>query len=130
MSKNYPMVEFIIYVEDQHRSRNFYEKILEMKPALDVPGMTEFLLNENAKLGIMPCSGIAKILGEKLPNPSLATGIPKCELYLYVDNIDSRFKIALEAGAKLVSKIEKRNWGDKVCYFSDDDGNVIAFAEK
>lgn len=78
----------------------------------------------------MPNKGIAKILLDKIPHPDSGNGIPKCELYLYVDNIQLEFENANKIGAKLISPIIKRDWGDNVCYFSDPDGHIIAFAEK
>lgn len=122
--------EFILYVSNQEKSTIFYEALLNKKASLHVPGMTEFYLSDSCKLGIMPNHGIARILGNKTPHPDSGNGIPRCELYLLVENIDAAFKRATEAGAKLISPIEERNWGDKACYFSDPDGHVIAFAEK
>ena len=72
------MVEFILYVADQTRSKHFYEAVLQKTPELDVPGMTEFNLNESCKLGLMPENGIARILGEALPHPASGNGIPRC----------------------------------------------------
>lgn len=92
--------------------------------------MTEFKLAENCKLGLMPNNGIAKILSDKTPHPNEGNGIPRCELYLYVDDIELEFDNALKAGAKIISSIEARDWGDKVSYFADIDGHIIAFAQK
>lgn len=92
--------------------------------------MTEFILAENFKFGIMPNKGIAKILKNKTPQPDKGNGIPRCELYLYVENIETEFKNAIKSGAKLISPIADRDWNDKACYFSDIDGHIIAFAEK
>ena len=92
--------------------------------------MTEFKLAENCKLGLMPNKGIAKILEDKTPHPDLGNGIPRCELYFYVKNIELEFDNAINIEAKLISAIKARDWGDKVCYFSDMDGHIIAFAEK
>jgi catechol 2,3-dioxygenase-like lactoylglutathione lyase family enzyme len=121
---------FILYVKDQSKSKIFYEKLLQLKPDLDVPGMTEFKLSENCMLGLMPEDGIAKIISGKLPHPAEGSGIPRCELYFYVDNVQKYYDRALELNASLVSETENRDWGDKTCYFSDHDGHVIAFAEK
>lgn len=123
-------VETILYVSDQYVSTEFYRQIFRTEPVLDVPGMTEFVLNDCCKIGLMPNSGIAKILLDKTPHPDTGAGIPRCELYLNIEDIQQEFENALEAGAKLISPIELRNWGDKVCYFSDPDGHIIAFAEK
>lgn len=123
-------IETILYVDDQQKSCEFYQKIFRKKADLNVPGMTEFILADNFKLGLMPNKGIAKILANKTPHPDLGNGIPRCELYFYVDNIDSEFDHALNNGAKFISPVENRDWGDRVCYFADLDGHIIAFAEK
>ena len=124
------MIEFILYVSDQDASRRFYQAILEQEPVLDVPGMTEFLLSEDCKLGLMPNHGIAKILGDRLPHPDQAVGIPRSELYLYVDHVGERYNQAIQAGAKAINPVCERDWGDIVGYVADQDGHIIAFAEK
>lgn len=51
-------VHFIIYVKDQEKSRDFYQKVLNLWPKLDVPRMTEFALNDGTILGLMPEAGL------------------------------------------------------------------------
>ncbi len=122
--------ELILYVSNQAKSRDFYSAILQKSPTLDVPGMTEFELRDGIKLGLMPEIGIAKILSDKMPHPSTGNGIPRCELYILLENIEEAFQRALKAGAKEISKIQDRDWGDSVGYVVDPDGHVIAFASK
>ena len=122
--------EFILYVSDQQKSRDFYQILLDQKPILDVPGMTEFTINEFVKIGLMPNEGIAKIITPKLPHPTSGNGIPRCELYLQVENIETLFELAKKAGAIEISPIALRDWGDYVGYLSDFDGHVIALASK
>lgn len=121
---------FIFYVADQQKSRGFYQEVLGKNPVLDVPGMTEFEINNSSKLGLMPEKGIINILSDKTPDPAKGNGIPRCELYLYVDDPAAYFERALKAGAKEISELEKRNWGDEAAYCADADGNVIVFAKK
>jgi catechol 2,3-dioxygenase-like lactoylglutathione lyase family enzyme len=123
-------VEIILYVADQERSTAFYRKLLRLSPVLHVPGMTEFQLSDNCRLGLMPNDGIARILEGKMPHPDNGTGIPRCELYLSVSDIRREYENALLSGAKLISPVSERDWGDHVCYFSDPDGHIIAFAQK
>jgi predicted enzyme related to lactoylglutathione lyase len=123
-------LEFILYVSNQEKSRDFYQILLQQKPSLDVSGMTEFTLNDFVKIGLMPNDGIAKIITPKLPHPTSGIGIPRCELYLQVDNIESIFEEAKQAGAIEISPITLRDWGDYVGYISDFDGHVIALASK
>lgn len=122
--------EIILYVSNQEKSKLFYSAILKQAPSLDVPGMTEFVLAGNLKLGLMPNHGIAKIITPAMSHPSSGSGIPRCELYLLVDDLESVFQVAIANGAKEVSKISDRDWGDRVGYVADFDGHIIAFAEK
>lgn len=121
-------VQFILYVKDQQRSRDFYSKLLKKSPVLDVAGMTEFLLSDQVKLGLMPESGISKIITPACVDPASGSGIPRCELYLTVDSAAEWFTHALSCGALLVQDIQNRDWGASVGYVADPDGHIIAFA--
>lgn len=119
----------ILYVKDQDVSTRFYATILQKQPDLHVPGMTEFSLFENTILGIMPEANIKRLLGKTLPDPSVAWGVPRAELYLVVDDPQSYYQRALDAGAKRLSDLERRDWGDMAAYCLDLDGHVLAFAK-
>lgn len=121
---------FILYVQDQKRSTQFYGAALGIVAALDVPGMTEFHLAPDCILGLMPEAGIKRLLGDAIEDPQRAHGVPRAELYLRVDQPRLYLQRAVEAGAKLLSAIEKRSWGDEAGYLSDPDGHVIAFARR
>lgn len=123
-------IETILYVSDQQASTDFYTRLFRREPVLQVPGMTEFELAANCKLGLMPNHGIAKILGEQLPHPASGNGIPRCELYLLVADVALEYENALQCGARLIQKVTTMDWGDSVCYFADPDGHVIAFAAR
>lgn len=122
--------EIILYVKDQQKSTDFYQKVLRKQADLNVPGMTEFIVNDFCKLGLMPNDGIAKIITPSLPHPDLGNGIPRCELYFIVENLQEEYQNIKNLGAKIISETEERNWGDTAFYFSDLDGHVVAFAEK
>jgi predicted enzyme related to lactoylglutathione lyase len=122
--------EFILYVSNQEQSKLFYQILLNQEPTLNVPGMTEFTLNNFTKIGLMPNDGIAKIVSPILPHPELGNGIPRCELYLTITDLEDNFERILKAGAKLISPISARDWGDNVGYIADFDGHVIALASK
>ena len=123
-------VIFIIYVPDQEKSRIFYEQVLGKPPVLSVPGMTEFQINENSKLGLMPEKGIARLLGDHCAPPPWPKDFPRCELYLMVEDVEASFKRLIEAGGKIISKPSLRNWGDMVAYSADPDDHIVAFAKK
>lgn len=120
----------ILYVKDQTQSSAFYCYALGLKPALDVEGMTEFVINDGTVLGLMPETGIKRLLGDSIRDPQLGHGIPRAELYLLVDEPQIYFQRALEAGAKSLSPLELRDWGDTVAYCEDLDGHILAFAKR
>lgn len=122
--------EFILYVSNQEQSKLFYQILFNQEPTLDVLGMTEFTLNTYTKIGLMPNDGIVKIISPTLLHPELGNGIPRCELYLTIADLENNFERILKAGAKLISPISLRDWGDNVGYIADFDGHVIALASK
>lgn len=120
----------IFYVADQKAGTEFYERVLGLKPQLDVPGMTEFRLAEGAILGLMPAAGIKRLLGAKLPDPETAAGVPRAELYLVVDDPAAYHRRALANDAKELSALGARDWGHDAAYSLDPNGHVLAFARR
>lgn len=119
---------FILYVQDQSPSSAFYERVFGFQPRLDVPGMSEFELSDDCVLGLMPSSGITRLLGRNLPDPAVAEGVPRAELYLVHPDADQMHQRALEAGGQELSPMLPRDRGDTVGYLLDLDGHVLAFA--
>ena len=119
--------QFILYVTDQEASRRFYESVLAQAPILDVPGMTEFAVCESVTIGLMPERGIRRLLNlnaDGVTDPSQIRG----ELYLIGEKPEAYHERALLAGAKELSPMSPRDWGDSVAYSLDPDGYVLAFA--
>src|SRR3990167_2807310 len=122
------IVHTILYVADQKCSTDFYRAVLSLEPILDVPGMTEFKLSEGHILGLMPEKGIKRLIGDKLPDPAQANGVPRVELYIRVSDPEAMFAKAKELGAKELSPILERDWGGRAGYVMDSDGHVLALA--
>ena len=120
-------INIILYVSDQRRSADFYRAVLGKDPELDVPGMTEFRLNDGAVLGLMPEKGIKRLL-PGLPDPASAAGIPRAEAYFTVEDPAGCHARALAAGGKELSPLAPRDWGHEAAYSLDPDGHVLAFA--
>jgi predicted enzyme related to lactoylglutathione lyase len=120
-----PCVHIILYVADQGRSRDFYQAVLGAAPTLDVNGMTEFALPGNAVLGLMPESGIQRLLG------GLDVGsasVSRAEVYLQVPDAQPMVDRAVAAGGELLSARCERSWGAFVAYVRDPDGHILAVA--
>jgi uncharacterized protein len=119
---------FILYVRDQRASAGFWAAALDLRPSLDVPGMTEFALGADVVLGLMPAAGIQRLL-PALPDPAAAHSVPRAELYLVVADAAACHARAVAAGARELSALESRSWGHRAAYSLDPDGHVLAFAE-
>lgn len=119
----------ILYVADQALSTEFYSKLLNQLPHLNVPGMTEFQLTENTILGLMPSKGITKLLENKIETYPSSENKGKSELYLIVDNLNDYYNRAISLKAHFLSEIKEQDWGHKTVYLLDPDSYVIAFAE-
>ena len=117
---------FILYVQDQAASSAFYRTVLAAKPTLEAPGMTEFDLGGGTVLGLMPERGIARLLGIRTDDP--ANGFCRGELYLLVTDPAAYHRRALAAGARELSPLAPRDWGDLAAYSLDTNGYVLAFA--
>lgn len=114
--------EFILYVADQERARDFYRRMLAIEPSLDVPGMTEFDL-DGCTLGLMPAADIAELL------PGLEAGSgQRAELYLRRPDAPEALARLVPAGGRLVAGFAQRAWGETVAYGLDPDGHVVALA--
>lgn len=113
---------FILYVEDQQRSADFYEAVLGHPPQLHVPGMTEFSLGPGSVLGLMPQRSIERLL------PIVTARGPRAELYLVTPQPQAMLERARRAGANMLSGLEPRTWGASVGYCLDPDEHVLAVA--
>jgi predicted enzyme related to lactoylglutathione lyase len=124
------MNHFILYVRDQASSTAFYAEVLGTEPELNAPGMTEFRLSAESILGLMPSTGIERLLGAVVGDATPAPGAARGELYFVVDNVESYHRRAVEAGARELSPLSPRGWGHNVAYSLDADGYVLAFASQ
>ena len=111
-------VEFILYVADQARARDFYARVLAAEPVFDVPGMTEFDLG-SATLGLMP--------------RSIWRTCYRGSEFTPVAVSDARFTWLRRrrggpgagenlAGGTLLDGLQERTWGERVAYVLDPDG--------
>jgi SAM-dependent methyltransferase len=71
-----------MHKKEANLSTEFYSKLLDKQPILNVPGMTEFSLSENSILGLMPIKGIETLLENRINVASKTDNKVKAELYL------------------------------------------------
>ncbi|HSP71449.1 MAG TPA: VOC family protein, partial [Gaiellaceae bacterium] len=51
-------------------------------------------------------------------------------LYLRVDDVESTVTALGDAGARPLSPLAERAWGERAAWFADPDGNVLAVAQR
>jgi hypothetical protein len=115
----------ILFVQDQASATAFFSEVLQRRPDLVQPGMSEFVLGQDWVLGLMPRAGIQGLLGlDAAELGPCMTG----EVYVYVDTPHDHHLRALQAGALELSPLGGRDWGDEAAYSRTPDGHVLAFA--
>jgi uncharacterized glyoxalase superfamily protein PhnB len=77
------------------------------------------------RVGLYARTGFAANTGEA-PAGRPKVGTTACELYLRVDDPEAALERLVAAGARLLSRVAPRSWGDEAGYAADLDGNVVA----
>ena len=117
----------IVAVGDLARARAFYRSVFGWPAEVDLPVYVEFRLPAGMRLGLYDRDAFARNAGE-LPYGIPAGFVAPTELYLYPDDLAATAARLVAAGARPLSPLAERDWGDEVAYFADPDGNVIALA--
>ena len=107
-----------IPASDIERSREFYETVLSVAADDTVPSRLYFHCGD-VILAVIDWSVEAQ---EPLrPTPD--------DMYFATGNLDSVYERALAAGAREVSSIKQRPWGERSFYCLDPDGNRLCFVD-
>jgi predicted enzyme related to lactoylglutathione lyase len=117
----------ILAVRDLSRAVTFYRAAFGWAQTVDVPVYAEFALPGSLRLGLYQREGFGRNTGQ-LPMAVPEGGLSGTELYLYTEDLPSAATRLMELGARQLSPIAQRDWGDEVAYFADPDGNVLALA--
>lgn len=117
----------LLAVPDLPRARAFYRSAFGWPADVDQPVYVEFRLPDGMRLGLYARDAFARNVG--VPPLGVPAGsIAATELYLYPDDLEATAARLVEAGARPLSALAARDWGDEVAYFADLDGTVIALA--
>lgn len=117
----------ILAVDDLARAVAFYRRAFGFVPTVEAPVYVELATGEGATaLGLYAREGYARNVGE---TPGRVSGVSPTELYFRVPDLDATVARLREAGARALSPAADRPWGERVAYFADPDGNVVAVAQ-
>ena len=79
------------------------------------------------RLGLYERQGFGRNTGQ-VPAHILDGELASTEIYLHVDDIQAAIDRLTRAGARALSPLTPRDWGDEAAYFADPDGNVLVLA--
>jgi catechol 2,3-dioxygenase-like lactoylglutathione lyase family enzyme len=126
----------VLATDDLDRSVTFYQGLTGWARAVDTPVFVE-LAGDGARLALYDVRSYAANLDGATPDvevlpPAVAapdrTGVNRTELYLEVPDAEDAVARAIVLGARLLSPVRPRSWGQPVGYVMDPDGTVIGLA--
>lgn len=117
----------ILAVSDLARSVEFYRSVFDWQKTVQTQTYVEFELRPGLGVGLYQREGFARNVGQ-IPSPVPGEQLTSTEIYFRTQD-PHRFIAQLEqAGARVLSPMALRDWGDEAAYFADPDGNVIVIA--
>lgn len=115
----------ILAVRDLAAMAAFYQAVLGWRQVVDVPVYIELAADDGMRLGLYAEDHFALNVGIR---PSATAGLTRTELYLHCGQLAAAIERARAAGARQLSPLGPRSWGDEAAYFSDLEGNVVVLA--
>ncbi len=105
----------------------FYAEAFGWPVTVSTPVYIELAIEHGRRLGLYQREGFGRNTGQvpaSIPSGELAP----VELYLYADDVDGTLARLEGAGARVLSPLAPRAWGDDAAYFADPEGNVVVVA--
>lgn len=117
----------ILAVKDLKRSVGFYSESFGWSVTINTKRYVEFGLPGGRGLALCRRNAFTHETGAVIPESSMdaTSGV---QVYLRCDDLPRVIARLHTAGARPLSKVRERDWGDEVAYFADPDGHVIAVA--
>lgn len=119
----------ILAVEDLPRSVAFYRRAFGWPQVVDVPVYAEFELPGGQRIGLYERTSFGHNTGQ-VPARVAAGALAPTELYFHADDLEAALARLRDAGARVLSALAPRDWGDDAAYFADPDGNVLVIARR
>lgn len=117
----------ILAVEDLEANSTFYRAAFGWPCAVETPVYVELALPGGQRLGLYERESFGKNTG-KLPVRTGPGELAATELYFHTDDLEAAIARLELAGARLLSPLAPREWGDEAAYFADPSGNVLVVA--
>ena len=126
--KGYHTVTPYLIVRDAAKAIGFYQKAFGAVEVVRMGMPDGKIMHAELKIGdshVMLTDENPQ-WGHKGPQTLGATTV---SLVLYLDNVDARFKQALDAGAKELKPLQNQFWGDRMGTLTDPFGHIWSLAQ-
>ena len=111
-----------LFVEDQQRSKEFYERVFEVAPVDEDPGTVIFKLDNLFLRLLTRVEAETQMLGQvPLAEPDAGASVL---LAAFVDDAEALCLELAERGAPIVFGPVDRPWGVRNAAFRDPDGHI------
>ncbi|MCC7000284.1 MAG: VOC family protein [Deltaproteobacteria bacterium] len=123
------LVLVILAVRDLAAMVAFYRDLLGATATVEVPVYVELALAGGMRLGLYVDTGFASNTGV-LPPATAPDALTRTELYLGCDGagLEAALGRATRLGARVLSALAPRPWGDEAAYLCDPEGNTVVLA--
>jgi catechol 2,3-dioxygenase-like lactoylglutathione lyase family enzyme len=123
-------MQVIFAVRDLARALEFYERAFgwPRNDKIDYDEYVELLPPDGGSLGLFERSGFAELVGAE-PFAGQNGDVAPAYVYVRVEDVDAAVARLEGAGARPLSTLAPRSWGETAAWFADPDGNVVAVAQ-
>ena len=117
----------ILAVAELERSVRFYTVLLGWPVTVDTPVYVELTHTSGLRLGLYVREGFGRNIG-RAPIEVKGADLHAAELYFRTSDPAAVSERVAALGARILSPLSRRDWGDEVVYLADPDGHVVALA--
>jgi predicted enzyme related to lactoylglutathione lyase len=114
----------ILAVTDLAHAARFYAEVFAWPKKIDTPRLVSFQIPGGVELALYDREGFALTTG-RAPQPLMVGAITGTEIYLHHPDPEEVIERLERHGARRLSPLSARPWGDEAAYYADPDGNVI-----
>ena len=117
---------FGIFVKDMGKMIHFYRDVLEFEIKEDKDTTNVFLQKDGTLFLLFRRTDFEKMTNKKFNYANGINGHFEIALSVYnYESVDKAYKKAIQQGAASVLEPTTEPWGQRTCYISDPEGNLV-----
>ncbi len=117
----------ILATRDIHKAAEFYSKVFEWPVRVENQAYVEFEMRGGRGLAVCRREAMARYVNEDLFEVPPGRLGP-VEIYLRTDDLPHTIARLVSVGARELSELREREWGEHAAYFADPDGHILVIA--